>query len=725
LLKARSKKLAILLTLAMLATMVFAVPAIAGDPVKVGNGYTVVSAGTDNQAAGYFTIFKGDYYPVDATSLLATQKNVLYVTIELDSTQAKWTTAPVASNMTASNTTAPFTAPAISGTADTSSVTYVIDATGTTGQVQNLLFQSPNIDVKNGVTGDICATVTIQNLVETTGGATTISWTQTATPVIATVGTTSFDVSAGTTSKYGSAPKTGVSGADIKVKESKPGAFAVGDVVTLTLNETGATFSAAPTVSGTAGLTFAAGVPVGSKSYTFTVTAVSSGIAGTATFKLTNCLDFSPATSDGDITVDVTCTNSSFEDATVTVANIGSQEFTVTSKSLTGKKGVPGQNNVNIGDLEIDPSSTFASSGALQVTVLNGEFFAGPAATDISPAAAGWSAGSLYNDNKSLWYTAPAAASSTTITLSLPNVNLDADAPVGDILVELSGTAGVTGQYKVGVIESAINVAAEKATVNANCLNQPAGNITITEAIKDGVQNFGNLSLVLPNGIVFSKNPTVYVNGEKVTYTPAGASGKNYGRVDIPAASLAAKLNNGKIDTIEIKDIEYDVDSRFVSEDITVEIQGLAVTKNGTANKTVASVVNAIGQSPNSGSGAFVIGSTTYVKNGAEYTMDVAPYIKNDRTYMPVRYVAYVLGIDDANILWDGVNQTVTLMKGDKVVQLTIGSKALLINGATITMDVAPEITSDRTMLPLRFVAQAFGATVSWDEATQTASLEY
>jgi len=48
----------------------------------------------------------------------------------------------------------------------------------------------------------------------------------------------------------------------------------------------------------------------------------------------------------------------------------------------------------------------------------------------------------------------------------------------------------------------------------------------------------------------------------------------------------------------------------------------------------------------------------------------------------------------------------------------------MMINGASVTMDVAPEITGDRTMLPIRFVAQAFGAQVGWDAATQTVTIE-
>ncbi len=101
--------------------------------------------------------------------------------------------------------------------------------------------------------------------------------------------------------------------------------------------------------------------------------------------------------------------------------------------------------------------------------------------------------------------------------------------------------------------------------------------------------------------------------------------------------------------------------------------------------------------------------------------MDVAPYVKNGRTYLPVRYVAMALGVAPENIYYaDGV---VTLLKGGVAVQLTIGSNVLKVNGAEIKMDVPAEISNGRTMLPFRWVAQALGASVSWDEATQTVSM--
>lgn len=119
------------------------------------------------------------------------------------------------------------------------------------------------------------------------------------------------------------------------------------------------------------------------------------------------------------------------------------------------------------------------------------------------------------------------------------------------------------------------------------------------------------------------------------------------------------------------------------------------------------------------GNTKFFIGFTQYIKDGILRSMDVAPYIKDGRTYLPLRYVVQALGVADSNILWDAPTKKVTLIKGATFVTLTIGSNIMMVNGMPITMDTAPEIANDRACLPIRFVAQAYGASVAWDESTQ------
>jgi hypothetical protein len=56
-------------------------------------------------------------------------------------------------------------------------------------------------------------------------------------------------------------------------------------------------------------------------------------------------------------------------------------------------------------------------------------------------------------------------------------------------------------------------------------------------------------------------------------------------------------------------------------------------------------------------------------------------------------------------------------------IRLTIGALAYTVGGEAKTMDAAPEIVDGRTMVPLRFIAEALGASVGWDGDSQTATV--
>ena len=114
------------------------------------------------------------------------------------------------------------------------------------------------------------------------------------------------------------------------------------------------------------------------------------------------------------------------------------------------------------------------------------------------------------------------------------------------------------------------------------------------------------------------------------------------------------------------------------------------------------------------------LNKTTYTLNGATKTMDVAPIIRNSRTMLPVRYVAEALG---ATIAWDGVTSTATLTTADTEIRITVGATEALVNGKAVTLDSPAFIESDRTYMPVRFVAETLGGTVAWNGVTSTATI--
>lgn len=96
---------------------------------------------------------------------------------------------------------------------------------------------------------------------------------------------------------------------------------------------------------------------------------------------------------------------------------------------------------------------------------------------------------------------------------------------------------------------------------------------------------------------------------------------------------------------------------------------------------------------------------------------DVPPIIVNDRTLAPFRRIAEELG---AEIHWNQESRTVTAYKGDKTVILKIDDKTAYVNETAVELDTPPIIKNDRTLVPVRFFSEAFGAMVSWDNASRT-----
>jgi len=113
-------------------------------------------------------------------------------------------------------------------------------------------------------------------------------------------------------------------------------------------------------------------------------------------------------------------------------------------------------------------------------------------------------------------------------------------------------------------------------------------------------------------------------------------------------------------------------------------------------------------------------GGVSVLFNGSPMSFEVPPQIINARTMVPLRAIFEAMG---ASIEWEGSTQTVTATKDDTVVVLKIGDTSPTVNGRVVPIDQPGVLVNSRTLAPLRFVAEAFGGTVEWDQATQTASI--
>ena len=107
---------------------------------------------------------------------------------------------------------------------------------------------------------------------------------------------------------------------------------------------------------------------------------------------------------------------------------------------------------------------------------------------------------------------------------------------------------------------------------------------------------------------------------------------------------------------------------------------------------------------------AMTIGSTDYIVNNEIVAGDAAPYLKNNRTFVPIRALAEAFGAD---VEYVKEGQTVTIELGSTKIEMNIGKTAYTVNGEAKTMDVAPFAKDNRTYVPVRFVGEGLGFKVT------------
>lgn len=491
-------------------------------------------------------------------------------------------------------------------------------------------------------------------------------------------------------------------GAKITFTENAKAAFAVNDEVYLELPSNYFTWHASTSkTDGSYGLTAnAPSISSDGKTLTVKITAPSS-LADT--LEITPYINVMPGAPTGDVTVSITSSSTKVKEATLVIGTVGAPTVSLTVKDTVTTDLLLAKDNQAVDEVTVKSTGNISSGKSIVIQAPSGVKFAD------TPSCTNSTSVTRYDDNKKVWII---TGNADEFKITGLKVNVNETAELGDLKLSFSGDAGATGDVVVGNIVAPATATASAPNVLIGDSNQAAGDITITETKPTSMAS-GVLTISLPSTVKFADEFKYAINSGSDS-TTSGAKGNS-------SVDITVSLGGSK-DTIYLKGIKYNLDTN-AKGDIEVSLKGAALSADY-SDKTILKVVNAKAVSATKKDSSFVIGATTYTVNGVEQTMDVAPYIKDGRTFLPVRYAALAAGVDENNIIWDGVKKTVTLIKGDRVVQMTIGSKAMLINGASVTMDVAPEIVAPgRTMLPLRFVGQALGATVNWDEANQTVTM--
>ncbi len=345
-------------------------------------------------------------------------------------------------------------------------------------------------------------------------------------------------------------------------------------------------------------------------------------------------------------------------------------------------------------------------------------------------------ASSSNNQNRTLRLVVDGQSSSGAGKVELKGLRVDTGIGFsGDLEVEVSGNAGLSGTVKVAEVTPAVKVTIDKVDVQIGTRAQKIGKITIEEqfagALMKATNGSGEFKFTFDNVMagLYTKSGSATVTGDDEL--EVGMATQN----DKKDLVLEIDRESSKPAKIEITGVEITLDRTVPEGDFLVNVGGgsaLKDTKHSftgamarVAQLPIATVVTpAPGAEPGAAKVVFTQDSKEYSVNGEKFLAeDAAPFNKDGRVFVPMRLLATALGISQDDIVYNVHTKQVTIFKGDRIAQFTIGSDILTVNGAAVQMDTKVELKDGRTYLPVRYAAQAFNAPIAWDADTKTVTV--
>lgn len=299
-------------------------------------------------------------------------------------------------------------------------------------------------------------------------------------------------------------------------------------------------------------------------------------------------------------------------------------------------------------------------------------------------------------------------------------VKVDADY-AGDITATVNGTSiGHETEIVAGKAVLAATMAVDAKDVKLGLQKQAMGDITITEPDGNVWKDGEEIVITLPDGFVVDTTPDVKVTKGDVEVDDPDAD-DNVITVVIDGESDEASVITLTGGTVKLE-------RNLAEGDYDATLSGSALADDGDDEVMDAIAFRVITPAPGDTTAGetvvFTIGSADYMIGAVKMTSDAAPYInENGRTMLPLRALANALGVTDSNIVWNDAEHSVVIFKGDATLKVVIGQMFFNKNGVLVPMDTQAVIMNSRTFLPLRAMGEALGATITWDEATRTVTV--
>ncbi|MGN0177902.1 MAG: copper amine oxidase N-terminal domain-containing protein [Monoglobaceae bacterium] len=171
--------------------------------------------------------------------------------------------------------------------------------------------------------------------------------------------------------------------------------------------------------------------------------------------------------------------------------------------------------------------------------------------------------------------------------------------------------------------------------------------------------------------------------------------------VNIPIGSGQCKLSFKMNGTITPLSDDYTVDFPELTDDNSINVfDGVAAS---------------IGYIPEENDFT-TYGDIIIEYNGIPRSFENSPLVRADRTFLPLREMANMFGIPDADISYDEATERVGISSDGIEIVMYIGSCDVSVNGMTQTLETPVFTYNDRTYIPVRLVSEMFGKNVGYSE---------
>lgn len=173
----------------------------------------------------------------------------------------------------------------------------------------------------------------------------------------------------------------------------------------------------------------------------------------------------------------------------------------------------------------------------------------------------------------------------------------------------------------------------------------------------------------------------------------------------------------------KIEDIKTEMGA--LKDEISLKIEGMKALMKERYTEEDLENLEKVGQSLKESTDAVLPVENILTEKDVKF--DTPPVIKYGRTLIPLRAVVEGMG---AEVTYDAENHIVTIVKDADTekeikIELNLHDDTVKVNGGEPeAIDVPAEVMNNRTMVPLRFIAEQLGLKVQWDQDTQTVTIE-